>query len=379
MYKIKFKFIHDRRGTGADNSPIELYVYFGFGGKIYLKTNLSVNKNQWNQKKWVVNHPQKEYYNSLLRVQLHNIQQEELNFLMAGRNFTLKDLRNFIEGNSGSNFLQWCKNYLDADNRLAKDSKRPAYRLLQFLEDSFNEVKLSDLNYTFLQKFDNLLRAKDYTQNTVKRFHKDLKKFINLAVKHDMMKPENNPYLKFKLQGWQPKTEFLYQTEVDKIAALDLSENIEFSVIKDMFVFACYSGLRYGDFSKLTVDNFEQRNEGLILNLKGTEKTDTPVFLRLYEMFEGKPAEIAQRYLNMNTSHKYIWKRSISNQQMNLFLKDIGAMAGISKKKLTVHLARHTFGTLYARETKNLFEVCRAMGIKNFKTGQIYINLSGML
>jgi hypothetical protein len=49
------------------------------------------------------------------------------------------------------------------------------------------------------------------------------------------------------------------------------------------------------------------------------------------------------------------------------------------EKNLTIHLARNTFGTLYAKDTGNLFQVMAAMSIRSYKTAQVYINLAAMV
>ncbi len=104
-------------------------------------------------------------------------------------------------------------------------------------------------------------------------------------------------------------------------------------------------------------------------------RVDKRVFLRLGDIFDGKPQEIIRPYLEKNRGEKYIWGKKIQNQTMNNALKVLQSEAGI-ETVLTVHLGRHTFCTLYAHQTGSIFDVMKAMGIAKFSTAQIYINLS---
>jgi site-specific recombinase XerD len=115
----------------------------------------------------------------------------------------------------------------------------------------------------------------------------------------------------------------------------------------------------------------------LVLKFEST-KTDTQTFLRLYELFESRPEEIAKNYLSTFSKGKSIWGMSLSNQRYNQLLKDIGGIAGISTP-LTAHLSRHTFGTHRAKQTGNLLITMAEMGIKSFTTAKTYINLAHQL
>ena len=62
----------------------------------------------------------------------------------------------------------------------------------------------------------------------------------------------------------------------------------------------------------------------------------------------------------------------ISNQKMNAYLKEIADVCGI-KKKLTFHLARHTFATTVTLSNGVPIEsVSKMLGHRSLKTTQIY-------
>ncbi len=65
----------------------------------------------------------------------------------------------------------------------------------------------------------------------------------------------------------------------------------------------------------------------------------------------------------------------ISNQKINDYMKEIGAMCGINKK-LTFHLSRHTFATTVSLcQGLPLETLQKVMGHKSIRTTQIYAKI----
>jgi len=63
-----------------------------------------------------------------------------------------------------------------------------------------------------------------------------------------------------------------------------------------------------------------------------------------------------------------------SNQRLNSYLKEIGAICGINKE-LTTIVARHTFATLMLTKGMPLESVSHILGHSNTKTTRIYANM----
>ena len=68
----------------------------------------------------------------------------------------------------------------------------------------------------------------------------------------------------------------------------------------------------------------------------------------------------------------------ISNQNLNKYVKEIAIMVGI-KKRVSMHLARHTFATtITLNRGVDIVSVSKMLGHKNLRTTQIYAK-TGML
>lgn len=107
--------------------------------------------------------------------------------------------------------------------------------------------------------------------------------------------------------------------------------------VRDIFVFACYTGLAYSDLKKLSrEEDFYKDSEGDIWILQQRTKTNEPASVLLLS----KAEEIYHKYDHLGDKVLPV----LSNQKMNAYLKEISTVSKV-KKKLTTHVARHTFAT----------------------------------
>lgn len=65
----------------------------------------------------------------------------------------------------------------------------------------------------------------------------------------------------------------------------------------------------------------------------------------------------------------------LSNQKINAYLKEIADLCGI-KKRLSYHLARHTFATMSLSKGVPIESVSKMLGHTNIKTTQIYARIT---
>jgi site-specific recombinase XerD len=66
----------------------------------------------------------------------------------------------------------------------------------------------------------------------------------------------------------------------------------------------------------------------------------------------------------------------LSNQKLNAYLKELGDICGITKK-ITFHIARHTFATTVTLENGvPIDSVSKMLGHRSIKTTQIYARIT---
>jgi len=147
----------------------------------------------------------------------------------------------------------------------------------------------------------------------------------------------------------------------------------DLELVRDLFLFSCYTGLRYSDVDTLTREHLVDGMDGVCINKK-MEKVPKPVILPLELLFDGKPKVILDKYLKNNYGENRVFPY-ISNQHVNRQLKILAVLAKVPMR-LTFHVSRHTFGSALADLTQNPYLIMDLMGHSDIKTSMIYIHRS---
>jgi integrase/recombinase XerD len=180
-------------------------------------------------------------------------------------------------------------------------------------------------------------------KNTINKYHSRLRTLLLRALAEGIISKQ--PYANFKLITEKTDREFLSQKDLAKVIAKDLSHNKSLDKVKDLFVFSCYTGLRFQDAQNLTTDNLTTYNKKAFLRF-AQEKTgraiDIPL-LPVVKKFLDKHKDEPERKILGKLLPK------ISNQKVNSYLKVISDLAEL-KKTLTHNMARHTFATTICKQ-----------------------------
>src|SRR5690606_21306012 len=134
-------------------------------------------------------------------------------------------------------------------------------------------------------------------------------------------------------------------------------ESNRLSVIRDIFVFQCYTGLAYIDVFNLKSSMISKGVDGKLWIISERVKTESkfsvpllPQAIRIIEKYKDDPI-CRQRGSVLPVK---------SNQKMNAYLKEIAAICNI-KSELTTHKARRTFGSTVTLNNGVLIHVVKEM------------------
>ena len=177
-------------------------------------------------------------------------------------------------------------------------------------------------------------------------------------------------FRKYKIKSIEGSHTHLAPEELYRIENLQLTGRYtRLQKTKDAFLFCCYAGLRYSDFTSLTSANIVEFHQETWIIYKSV-KTGIEVRLPLYLLFEGKGIEILQRYKDDLDSFFKLKDNSNINKELNL-------LAGLAKidKRVSFHTARHTNATLLLYSGANITTVQKLLGHKSVKTTQVYANI----
>jgi site-specific recombinase XerD len=373
-YKAVFNRLNKLNKDGRGLIQIECYLS---GKRKYLSTGIKIEPRYWDAKNNRIKNSFENFaqLNRIITNQISELEGFEFLQLEKQGRFSLDslDLVNVSGLSEKTDFLSFCYENLEKNNSISIETFKGHRFSLKKLETFRKNIKFEDINYQFIKEFDHWLREQNLKQNTIAKHHKNIKIYLNLAIKYNVISYEANPYKLFKVKKEQTKRNFLTLDEVDKIRNIKFSEStksIEF--IRDMFVFSCYTGLRYSDVQALTNQDIVFENNEYFIDIRQV-KTKDYLKLPVSLLFGGKAVEIIEKYRN-EFQKMYLFPR-LSNQKANLKLKVISLLSDIDKE-LTFHLSRHTFGTNLASATSDQFLIKELMGHADIKTSMIYIHTS---
>lgn len=371
------------RGERRDRNDLcSLYVRFTLDQKrTQLSTGIKVLRKDWDESKQLLKESSpgaQVYNNQILKIttELHDAYNQ---LISIGDDFNVQHVKNQYLGETNhKGLLETFDYYLETiENNLGKGY---AYKTLEhyrgsrkkvsaYLKDVLRkkEIPLNGVDYHFLNGFDTYLKRKyEIHQNTAWNYHKHLKRVFNLAISLDYI--EKNPYRKFKVKLEEAHRDFLTLDEIKKLEKKEI-DLMRLSIVRDVFLFACYTGLSYADISKLKQNHIQLRDDGnywiLIHRTKTKTECKIPLFknsIKILEKYKDFPEAILKgRVLPVS-----------SNQKLNSYLKELAEICGI-KKNLTMHMARHTFATSITLSNGVPIEtVSKMLGHTSLKVTQIY-------
>ena len=156
--------------------------------------------------------------------------------------------------------------------------------------------------------------------------------------------------------------------EILKIANKDLGiQRLE--LVRDLFVFSCFTGLAYIDVANLTSENIVTLDDKQWIMTK-RQKMSVATNVLLLDI----PKNIIEKYSDKTYRDGKLFPM-LTNQRTNSYLKEIADICGI-KKDLTFHMAHHTFATMSLSKGVSMESVSKMLGHTNIKTTQIYAHIT---
>lgn len=212
-----------------------------------------------------------------------------------------------------------------------------------------DKLKLKDITPGDLMDFREYLLTTDHEQlkrpmkpATAGKYLSKLKTVINGALAKGLI--NNNPFSSVKIDRVKSEAVWLTQEELDQLIALDLSGNILLTEVREAFLLSVYTGLRFGDAFSLRKSQIIRSGSGYYRLITTMEKTQKDLDIRMIPEAIEHYRMLIRKYPDIETVLP-----SMGNGKMNKNIRLIGKMAGI-KKKVTHHVARHTFATTMMME-----------------------------
>ena len=232
---------------------------------------------------------------------------------------------------------------------------------------SISDIDITKIDHAFITDYEFYLRSvRKCANNTAVKYIKNFNKIIKLCLANDWL--EKNPFANYKSKVKEVERVYLSEGEIQNIINKDFKTE-RLSLVRDIFLFSCFTGLAYIDVKNLTKSHISIGIDGdkwIFTHRQKTESASKIPVLPVTQMIIDKYADHPQAI----NEEKLL--PILSNQKMNAYLKEIAAVCEI-EKELTFHIARHTFATTVTLTNGVPIEsVSKMLGHKNLRTTQHY-------
>jgi site-specific recombinase XerD len=242
----------------------------------------------------------------------------------------------------------------------------------EFLQWKFgvSDFDINEIDHAFITDYEYFLRSvRKCANNTAVKYIKNFKKIIRICLANGWL--DKDPFVNYTSKVRVVERDFLSQEEVIAIYIKQFA-SVRLNLVRDIFVFSCFTGLAYIDVKNLNKSNISLGIDGKKWIFTHRQKTESASRIPLLQI----PDEIIQKY---ETNPKCINQDRLlpilTNQKMNSYLKEIADVCGINKE-LTFHIARHTFATSITLSNGVPIEsVSKMLGHKSIKTTQHYAQI----
>jgi len=272
---------------------------------------------------------------------------------------TLKQrLKEFMDQNIGKSetketIFSFLEKYIERNRgEKAANTVKKYGTLLYHLREYYKTEKFDfdSINLNFFYNYVSFLKKKfSLKRNSIAKDIAVLKTILNEAVDCEQTTNMGFKHKKFSYSYEEVDATYLTESEIESLYDFDLSHNKKLEQVKDLFVFGCLVGLRFGDYSSIKPENRVTIDGDVYIKLI-TQKTKEqvvipchPLVLKIFDKYKHNPNSLP---------------KAISNQKFNDYIKDACKEAGLTEtgrlltspalelyQCVSSHTARRSFAT----------------------------------
>ena len=369
MKKIRYRAVFNRKKKlRNDNKGLVQIEAYLERQRIYVTTHIYIYATQWDAaKRQIVNHAHAEELNWMIAERMVEIEAMEISLWKRGEEVSLRRLRECLHEGGSPDFLPFMSGEIERGH-ICESTRENRRTTLALLQEFCEGVTLEQLTPHFVARFEAWMVARGYHTNTVGKHLSHLRIYMNAAVQQGMLREENNPFHHRRIGHKPYRHTHLTPPEVERLERVSLPEHLQ--VVRDAFLFCCYTGLRYSDFVRLADSNILRGKEHTWVHLT-TQKTGAEVRLPIDLLFEGKALLLINIYREKLASFFAL----PANSTVDKRLLAIARHAGI-RKHFSFHSARHTNATLLLAQGVSITTVQKLLGHKNVRTTMNYCEIT---
>ncbi|MGC4100381.1 tyrosine-type recombinase/integrase [Ferruginibacter sp.] len=337
-----------KRYRNGKNGYVTPYLDYHYEGKRWTETLTHLKYKAGQNLTLVEKHDAKEKKQLLQRI----VKEKELKLLMG-------DYEIIQKTTNKEDFIAYLENYIK--NYPSKNDARIYTSMYNWFKRFAGKSRVFafEIDEAYLRRFLKYLEA-NLNYETPLTYFKKLRKVIRLATKENLFRTDPSMGIQVKINETRSK-DILTQKEIELLISAQCP-NIQ---VKNSFIFALYTGLRFVDINLLTWKNITDNNLSFIQH-----KTNEPVSMPLHP-----------------TAIRCMGKKKAPSEKIFCLPSHTGCLKSICKwvknaeidKHITFHTARHSFGSNLVENGVDISVTARLLGHKSLKHTMRYVRTSPTL
>ena len=313
---METKFLTKKK---SDNQRL---IYFSFNAdysKILISTGLSVDSKDWQK-----GYPKKNNSTKEIRSQLDSWKVQIDEFIKGVVNnenrqptkFELTQYINTLLGKKTTSSLisDHIQDYLKDCQKFANKTRLTKKQHLTHLTDFMGNRSISDLNSQIVKGYQKEVNQLNREVATLNGYIKDAKAFFKWLFENEHTTVNFGTYLK-KHTIKEKQVIALTDNEFEVLENAELKSD-RLQRVVDLFLFGCYTGLRYSDIQRVNKNIINANNEIELRQKKTSDLIRIPLINEAIQLLEKYNYELPQ----------------ISNQKANDYLKEAFTLLRLTRK-----------------------------------------------
>lgn len=391
---------YNLRFPNRDISPIQLDFHFK-GARVRISIGESINTKNWSfskqraKKNTETTQNKRHLLNDFLdtlETQCERIYNEELKNGTPKPEIIQQKIHNYLHPVKvdTTNFYGLIQRFINNEITINGKPKEPAtiktYKttlkhLQEFELKEKYKIDFDTVNLNFYHRFTTYLTKNGKGINSIGKYIQVVKVFMSEAVEMGLTGNIDFKKKKFAVKRTGTDSVYLTEKEVIDLYNFNLTSSPRLERVRDLFVFGCFVGLRFSDYSNVKPENIVKENGELFLKVK-TKKTGEIVIIPCHPIV----SKIFKKYKNKT---KNSLPPAVSNQKFNQFIKEAAKLAGLTDigrlttdlntplfKCISSHTARRSFATNYYLQGFPTLDLMKITGHRTERAFLSYIRVS---
>jgi len=339
----------------------------------------------WNEKESRVTpkYPNSTRVNNLIATKLSEANQLLVSLETSKSSIRNVKVRDIIIGKHSDSFIAFANEQTETAEkrnqvRTAKRYRTIINKLTNYLKN--RDLLFNELTVEFLNKYETHLKQIGNGTNTIHTNMKTIRAILYKAIQEDKFPQEKNPFFKYKLSLEATYKERLNEDEIIRIINLEVDKDKAIYHAKFMFLLSYYcAGVRVGDMLSFTWGNIFgnelKYRMGKTKVYRSIPLHDKAInILELYKAEKTNPTQRIFPFLQDTYENEKMYMDDISSKTafINKKLSVVAKRASI-QKKLTSHIARHSFADIARKKGISVYDISKALGHSSIAITEKYL------